>query len=211
MFAEMIAMITPKDYNGIVSQFESVKGIKHATNLGVDKGYTCIICLHSFQAGDFIQSVMRNRTIVSKGGSWNIFAVIFGSIRQPQCFQWIHIEVFFGSYERCMWTKKAGCDKERLSLFFLHQLDRFGGDHPVSLFFILPVRSQPAKGSTNLSVWFRIENQMFIGFVPANGIDRVLPGWRIVKTIGSNRCRYIVMIYLTNSSCPPSMFHKLLG
>ena len=210
MFPEVIAMIAPKDYNRIVGQFELVEGIKHATNLGVDKGYTGIICLHRFQAGDFIQSVMRNRAIVSEGGSWNIFAIIFRRIRKSQCFQWIHIEVFFGSYERCMWTKKSGCDKERLTLFFLHQLDRFGGDHPVSLFFILPFRSQPAKGSTNLSVRFRIENQMFIGFVTPFGIDGFLPGWRIVKTIGSNRCGYIVMIDFTNSSCPPSMFHKLL-
>ncbi|GIS29031.1 MAG: hypothetical protein CM15mP130_0610 [Verrucomicrobiota bacterium] len=35
------------------------EGIKHVTNLGVDKGYTGIICLYGFQAGDFIQSIMR--------------------------------------------------------------------------------------------------------------------------------------------------------
>ena len=43
-----------KDYNRIVGQFELVEGMKHATNLGVDKGNTGIICLHRFQAVDFI-------------------------------------------------------------------------------------------------------------------------------------------------------------
>ena len=88
---------------------------------------------------------MRNRAIVSESGSWNIFAIIFGSIRKSQCFQWIHINIFW-ELRKVYVDEKTCCDKERLT-FFLHQLDRFGGDHPVNLFFILPFRSQAAKAA----------------------------------------------------------------
>ena len=109
-----------------------------------------------------------------------------------------------------MWAEETGCNKERVFFVFLHQSDCFRRNHSVGLFFVFTICRQPAKGSTNLSVWFRIENKMFIGFVTTYGIHGFLPGRGIIKPIGSNRCRNIVVINFSDSPGPPSMLHELL-
>ena len=83
MFAQVVAMVTPENDNGIVRQTELIEGVKHSANLGVDKGYACIIRLHCLEAGQFIQAVVGNRTVMGKGSGGDIFPVIFRSIRKP--------------------------------------------------------------------------------------------------------------------------------
>ncbi len=50
VFAQVVAMVTPENDNGIVRQVELIEGVKYSANLGVDKGNACIIRLHCLEA-----------------------------------------------------------------------------------------------------------------------------------------------------------------
>ena len=56
-----------------------------------------------------------------------------------------------------------------------------------------------------------IENWGSLNDTQCEIINRSLPGGRVVESIRSDACRYVVMVNLTHSSRPPTVLHELLG
>ena len=112
---------------------------------------------------------------MSEGRGGNVIAIIFWCVGKTDRIERVEVEVFLRRDEGRVGPEEACCDEERFIPFFNHEPDRFGGDHAVGLFFVSTIGGEPAEGTADLAVWFGIEDEVFVGFVAADGIDDALP------------------------------------
>mgnify|MGYP004051578089 CR=1 FL=1 len=80
VFAEMVSMVAPKDHDGPVRKLESVEGIQHPSDLRVHERNACVVSLQRLEAGEFVQAVMGNGTVVGEGGGGDIITFVGGGI-----------------------------------------------------------------------------------------------------------------------------------
>ncbi|MCS1409070.1 MAG: hypothetical protein M2R45_02249 [Verrucomicrobia subdivision 3 bacterium] len=85
-----------------------------------------------------------------------------------------------------MLEKETDPKKVRFAPFFFHDTNRLCGNHPVGLLRVITIGRKPTQSGRDLSVSFRVEDQMFFGFILLSQIRRPLPRRRIVKPIGPN-------------------------
>ena len=153
---------------------------------------------------------MGHGAIVGEGGGGYVGAIILWGIRQAHVFQWVHVEILFRRDIGCVGSKETRRDEERFVLPLLHQLDCLGRDHTVGLLLVLAVGREPAEGTAYLAVRFGIEYEMFVRLVAPFRVDRLLPGRRVVETVGPYAGGNVVVIDLPHASSPPTAFHETL-
>ena len=110
-----------------------------------------------------------------------------------------------------MGTEETSCDEEGFIPFFGHELDCFGGDHAVGLFFVGAIGSEPTKGSADLAVGFGVEDEVLVGFVAAEGIDDALPGWFVVEAISADAGGDVVVVDFANAGHVVAILDEMLG
>lgn len=113
--------------------------------------------------------------IVSEGRGGNVIAIIFWCVGKTDRVERVEVEVFFWRDKGRVGPEEAGRNEERFVPFFSHEFDCLGGDHTVGLFFVSAIGGEPAEGAADLTVRFGIEDEVFVGFVAADGIDDALP------------------------------------
>ena len=148
---------------------------------------------------------------MGEGRSGNVIAVTFGSIGKTDGFERVEIEVFFRSNKGRMGAEESGGYEEGLVAFFGHELDRFGSDHAVGLFFVRAIGSKPTEGSADLAMRFGIEDEMFVGFVAAVGIDDALPGWFVVEAVGANAGGNVIVVDFPDAGDVVAILDEVLG
>ena len=148
---------------------------------------------------------------MGEGGGGDVVAIAFWCIGKANGFERVEVEVFFWSNKGRVGPEETSRDEERFIPFFNHEFDCFGGDHAVGLFFVGAIGGEPAKGTADLAVRFGIEDEVFIGFVAANGIDDTLPGWFVVEAIGADAGGDVVVVDFTHTGHVIAILNKMLG
>ena len=147
---------------------------------------------------------------MSKRRCGNVVSVICGSPGKSHFFQRVHVEVFSGSNIRCVWTKETDSQEKRFVFSSLHQIDCLSRDHAVRLLFVVTVSGQPTERRTDFSMRLCVKNEVLVGFIASLWIDGLIPRRRIVKAVGANRSRDVVVIDFSNSGGKVTSFLKRL-
>ena len=100
-----------------------------------------------------------------------------------------------------MRSKKTDSEKERFLTRHGQLLDRFGGDHAISLLGIIPPGGEPTQRGTDWPMRLCVGDQRLFVFVTTFGIDGVIPGDWVVEAIGADRSGHVVVINLSHSHC----------
>ncbi len=167
--------------------------------------------MESFAAGECVEVVIRYWIIVSEGRGGNVIAIIFWCVGKTDRVERVKVEVFLGRDEGRVGPEEAGRDEERFVPFFSHEFDRFGGDHAVGLFFVSTIGGEPAKGTADLAVRFGIEDEVFVGFVAADGIDDTLPRRLVIEAVGADAGGDVVVVDFTHTGHVIAILNKMLG
>lgn len=211
MFAEVVAVVTPEDDDGVVGELETTQFIEHASHLGIDKRDAGIVGLQGLATVKFGEVVIGDGVVVGEGCCGNVVAVAVGSVGETDLFERIHLEVFLRGNEGGVGAKESGGDEEGLVLLFVHHLDRFGGDHAVGLFFVGALGGEPTEGATDFAGGLGIEDEVFVGLVATDWIDRSLPGGRVVKAIGADAGGDVVVVDFSNAGDEVVFCDETLG
>jgi len=148
---------------------------------------------------------------VGEGGGGDVVAIAFWCIGKANGFERVEVEVFFWSNKGCVGPEEARGDEKGIVALFCHEFNCFGGDHAVGLFFVGAIGGEPAKGTADLAVRFGIEDEVFIGFVAADGIDDTLPGWFVVEAVGADAGGDVVVVDFTHTGHVIAILNKMLG
>ena len=194
VFTEVVAVVAPEDDDGVIGELETVEFIEHTAHLGIDKRDAGIVGLQGLAAVEFIDVVIWNGVVVGKSCRGNVVSITVGSVGEADLFERIHVEVFLRSNEGGVGAKKSGGDEKGIVLLFVHHLDRFGGDHSISLFFVGAFGSEPAEGAADFTGGLGVKNEVFVCLVAADWVHGALPGWRVVEAIGADAGGDVVVV-----------------
>ena len=210
VLAEVIAVVAPKDDDGVVGQLEFIQCGHQSADLRVDKRDGRVVGLQRLAQCEFIQIIMRHGAVMCKGGRGYVVSIALGRVRQAHVLERIHREIFFGRHIRRVRAEETNAEEKRLVAFLRHELDRLGGDYAIGLFLVRAVGGEPTERGADFSVRLGIEDERLVGLVAPLGIHRLLPTGRIIKTIGTDAGRDVVMIDLSHTPGPPAVAHKRL-